>query len=208
MKKEKETKIEETLLDSVNDTAAQEKPKRKYTRKKKDNPAVSDESQNDTLIQSDLSSNDLQKEETSLLDMNYNPDMGDDQVLSESVNSAIAVDSEEERQRIIDEHNRRVMQSPEFQAEYMYNNYLRTCGQILDGQTRRRLKKQFLHNAKKGKFKRFFDPEMIARRQQREQEKFDKLNAPVIHTVDDIPEDTQEVLKKMAEMEVPVKSDK
>lgn len=139
------------------------------------------------------------EDETSLLDT-------DNRVAADLVEDvATAVDSEEalaERQRIIDEHNRRVMQSPEFKAQVMFDNYVNTCGRILDGQTKRRLKRQFLNDAKRGKFDMYFDPEKIAKRQAREQAKFDKLNAPVIHKVEEIDEETQETLKKMAEMEV------
>ena len=130
----------------------------------------------------------------------------DDRVAADLIKDvATAVDSEEaaaEQQRIIDEHNQRIMKSPEFKAQVMYENYLRTCGRILDGPTKRRLRKQFLRDAKRGRFDYLFDPEKIAKRQAREQEKFDKLNKPVIHKLEDIDEDTQATLKEMANMEV------
>lgn len=130
----------------------------------------------------------------------------DDRVAADLIEDvATAVDSEEaaaEQQRIIDEHNQRIMKSPEFKAQVMYENYLRTCGRILDGPAKRRIRKQFLRDAKNGKFDYLFDPEKIAKRQAREQAKFDKLNKPVIHTVEDIDEDTQATLKEMANMEV------
>lgn len=204
MKKEtKSTKPAETVQETV-----QEKPKRKYNRKHKTD-AVSASDGSETLINKE-SDADVEQSllETSLLtneDQSSTDIPSDDQAVSLVEGLATAVDSDEaklEQQRIIDEHNRRVMQSPEFQAQVMYDNYLRTTPGIFDGKTKRRLRKQFLHEAKKGKFKRFFDEEMIAKRQQREQEKFDRLNAPVVHSVDDIPEETQETLKKMADMEV------
>ena len=130
----------------------------------------------------------------------------DDRVAADLIEDvATAVDSEEaaaEQQRIIDEHNQRIMKSPEFKAQVMYENYLRTCGRILDGPAKRRIRKQFLRDAKNGKFDYLFDPEKIAKRQAREQAKFDKLNKPVIHKVEDIDEDTQATLKEMANMEV------
>ena len=94
------------------------------------------------------------------------------------------------------------MKSPEFKAQVMYENYLRTCGRILDGPAKCRIRKQFLRDAKNGKFDYLFDPEKIAKRQAREQAKFDKLNKPIIHKVEDIDEDTQATLKEMANMEV------
>ena len=130
----------------------------------------------------------------------------DDRVAADLIEDvATAVDSEEaaaEQQRIIDEHNQRIMKSPEFKAQVMYENYLRTCGRILDGPAKRRIRKQFLRDAKNGKFDQHFDPEKIAKRQAREQAKYDKLNKPVIHKVEDIDEDTQATLKEMANMEV------
>ena len=144
-------------------------------------------------------SDNLENSEESLLEE-------DDRVAADLIEDvATAVDSEEaaaEQQRIIDEHNQRIMKSPEFKAQVMYENYLRTCGRILDGPTKRRLRKQFLRDAKRGRFDYLFDPEKIAKRQAREQEKFDKLNKPVIHKLEDIDEDTQATLKEMANMEV------
>jgi len=130
----------------------------------------------------------------------------DDRVAADLIeDTAVAVDSEEtlaEKQRLIDEHNKRVMKSPEFKAQVMYDNYIRTCGKILDGPTKRRLRKQFLRDAKKGKYDYLFDPEKIAKRQERERAKFEKLNKPTIHSVDELDADTQETLKEMANMEV------
>ena len=130
----------------------------------------------------------------------------DDRVAADLIEDvATAVDSEEaaaEQQRIIDEHNQRIMKSPELKAQVMYENYLRTCGRILDGPAKRRIRKQFLRDAKNGKFDYLFDPEKIAKRQAREQAKFDKLNKPVIHKLEDIDEDAQATLKEMANMEV------
>ena len=165
----------------------------------------------------------IDKNTESLLEANFNEDntknaldnLGnseetlleeDDRVAADLIEDvATAVDSEEaaaEQQRIIDEHNQRIMKSPEFKAQVMYENYLRTCGRILDGPAKRRIRKQFLRDAKNGKFDYLFDPEKIAKRQAREQAKFDKLNKPVIHKVEDIDEDTQATLKEMANMEV------
>ena len=130
----------------------------------------------------------------------------DDRVAADLIEDvATAVDSEEaaaEQQRIIDEHNQRIMKSPEFKAQVMYENYLRTCGRILDGPAKRRIRKQFLRDAKNGKFDYLFDPEKISKRHAREQSKFDKLNKPVIHKLEDIDEDAQATLKEMANMEV------
>lgn len=162
-----------------------------------DRPDVSSYTE-DTL--KSLSEN-LENSEESLLEQ-------DDRVAANLVEDvATAVDSEEalaERQRAIDEHNRRILQSPEFKAQVMYENYIK--GKILDGKTKRRLRKQFLRDAQKGRFDYLFDPEKIAKKQAREQAKFDELNKPVVHKVEELDEDTQATLKEMANMEV-IKTD-
>ena len=56
--------------------------------------------------------------------------------------------------------------------------------------------------AKNGKYDYMFDPEKIAKRQERMRAKFDSMNAPVVkHTVDEIPDDVQERLKEMVNEE-------
>lgn len=192
---EKKIVTKKSSVPRTNNDSVQDKPKRKYTKRTK----VKNEDESNSL----LNINSIDTNNDSLLTDEYTAP-NDEQILSDDqsiADAVLAVNSEEEQQHIIDEHNRRVMKSPEFQAEYMYQNYIQNCGRILDGQTKRRIRKQFLRDAKKGRLNKYFDEEKIAQRRQREQEKFDRLNAPVVHTVDDIPEDTQETLKKMAEME-------
>ena len=136
--------------------------------------------------------------ETSLID-------DDNRVAADLIENIGTAESEEDlksNQKIIDEHNERIMKSPEFKAHVMYENYIKTCNRILDGPAKRRIRKQFLRDAKKGKFDYLFDPEKIAKREAREREKFERLNKPVIHTVDDIDDSTKMTLQEMAKMNV------
>lgn len=106
----------------------------------------------------------------------------------------------QERQRIINEHNARIMKSPEYRAQVVFENYIRTCGRVLSGQEKRNLKRQFLRNAKKGMYDYLFDEEKAKKRAERQKEKFDKMNKPKIHTVDEIPENVQKDLLDMVDL--------
>lgn len=106
----------------------------------------------------------------------------------------------QERQRIINEHNARIMKSPEYRAQVVFENYVQTCGRILSGQEKRNLKRQFLRNAKKGMYDYLFDEEKARKREERMQAKFDKMNKPKVHTVDEIPENVQKDLLDMVDL--------
>lgn len=111
-----------------------------------------------------------------------------------------ALAKEQEKQRIIREHNERVMKSPEYRAQVVFENYVQTCGRVLSGQEKRNLKRQFLRNAKKGMYDYLFDEEKAKKREERMRAKFEKMNKPVIHTVDEIPEDVQKNLLDMVDL--------
>ena len=107
----------------------------------------------------------------------------------------------QEQQRIIDEHNRRVRESPEFKAQIVFNQYLQQ-NPYLSGQEKRRLRKECLKNAKKGRYDYLFDEEKIKRREERQKEKFEKLNKPKTYTVDDLSDETRATLEQMADASV------
>lgn len=111
-----------------------------------------------------------------------------------------ALAKEQEKQRIIREHNERVMKSPEYRAQVVFENYVQTCGRVLSGPEKRNLKRQFLRNAKKGMYDYLFDEEKAKKREERMRAKFEKMNKPVIHTVDEIPEDVQKNLLDMVDL--------
>lgn len=55
--------------------------------------------------------------------------------------------------------------SPVYQAEVMYNNYIRSGSgpRFMSGQQKRSLKREFLRNARKGKYHKFFDQIYVER---------------------------------------------
>lgn len=120
------------------------------------------------------------------------------------VNSAILTD-EEEKQKIIEEHNERVRKSPEYQAQILANQYIanaRNSGIYYNGAQRKGIYKKFLRQAKKGKFNYLFDEEKQRKRMERMQKKFDSLNNPTpVHSVDELPQEAKEKLLEMVDEE-------
>ena len=106
---------------------------------------------------------------------------------------------------IVEAHNERVVMSPEYKANIVLMQYMtqqHQAGKYISGHDKRMLYRKFLRLAKKGKYDYMFDPEKIAKRQERMKAKFDSLNAPIVkHTADEIPDDVQERLKEMVNEE-------
>ena len=107
----------------------------------------------------------------------------------------------QEEQRIIDEHNKRVRESPEFKAQVVFNQYVQQ-NPYMSGKDKRRLLRECLKNAKKGKYDYLFDEEKIRKREERQKEKFDKLNKPKVHTVEELSDETRATLEQMADADV------
>ena len=113
---------------------------------------------------------------------------------------------EEDKQREAQKKEaERIMKTPEFKASVLFNNYIKTNNVIMSGPEKKRLYREFLRKAKKGRYDYLFDPDKIARREEKERErqrkKFEKLNTPIKYTVDDIPEDVQKTLLSMVDKE-------
>lgn len=106
---------------------------------------------------------------------------------------------------LVEAHNERVAMSPEYKANVVLLQYIsqaQQSGRFISGHEKRMLYRKFLRLAKKGKYDYMFDPEKIAKRQERMKAKFDSLNAPIVkHTVDEIPDNVQERLKEMVNEE-------
>lgn len=69
-----------------------------------------------------------------------------------SIDSAYSeLDPEEEKRR-----RRAYFLNPEVQAEIVLDNYLRNRGYVVSGKERRKLRREFLRDAKKGKFRKMF----------------------------------------------------
>lgn len=148
---------------------------------------------------------------TSLFGTNISEDTSSDTLNTDDI-VALDHDAEVERkmeeQRIIDEHNRRVAQTPEFKAQVVFNSYLQN-NPYMSGPEKRRLRKECLRLAKKGRYDYLFDPEKIRKREEREKlkaekmkEKFDNLNKPKVYTVDDLSDETRATLEIMADSSV------
>lgn len=106
---------------------------------------------------------------------------------------------------LIEAHNERVVMSAEYKANIVLLQYIsqaQQSGRFISGHDKRMLYRKFLRLAKKGKYDYMFDPEKIAKRQERMKAKFESLNAPIVkHTVEEIPDDVQERLKEMVNEE-------
>lgn len=106
---------------------------------------------------------------------------------------------------IIEAHNERVAMSAEYKANVVLLQYIsqaQQSGRFISGHDKRMLYRKFLRLAKKGKYDYMFDPEKIAKRQERMKAKFESLNSPIVkHTVEEIPDDVQERLKEMVNEE-------
>ena len=106
---------------------------------------------------------------------------------------------------IVEAHNERVAMSAEYKANIVllqYVSQMQQAGRFISGHDKRMLYRKYLRLAKNGKYDYMFDPEKIAKRQERMRAKFDSMNAPVVkHTVDEIPDDVQERLKEMVNEE-------
>jgi hypothetical protein len=66
--------------------------------------------------------------------------------------------------------------NPEMQAQVIADNYIKSSEIFLNSRERKRIYKECLRNAKKGKYKAYFIPESIAKREERERIKLAKLN--------------------------------
>jgi hypothetical protein len=70
--------------------------------------------------------------------------------------------------------------SYEEQGRIVYENYIRNTNQYLSGKDKRRILRECIRNAKKGKYDYMFDPEKQKKRQERaiKNGSFNKLNGP------------------------------
>lgn len=66
----------------------------------------------------------------------------------------------------------------EIQAQIVFNNYMNNANRLMSGKEKRRLFRECLRNAKKGKYEYMFDKEKIAKKEERMRKNFEKLNKP------------------------------
>ena len=79
-------------------------------------------------------------------------------------------EAERERER------EKYFMDPNVQAQIMYENYINHTNRILDGTEKRRLRREFLKNAKKGKYKKIFYNELHGIVPKSKQKAFESLN--------------------------------
>lgn len=89
----------------------------------------------------------------------------------------------------------------EIKAQIIFDNFVKGSGRVFSGKEKRSLYRECLRNAKRGKYDYMFDPEKIRKKEERDKVKFDKLNAPMKHTVEEIPTDVKESLLEMVDKE-------
>lgn len=66
----------------------------------------------------------------------------------------------------------------EIQAQIVFENYVKNSNRLLSGKEKRRLYRECLRNAKKGRYVSMFDPEKIQKRQERMHKNFEMINNP------------------------------
>ena len=66
----------------------------------------------------------------------------------------------------------------EVQAQIVFDNYMNSANRFMSGKEKRRLYRECLRNAKKGKYTYMFDPAKMQKRQERARQNFDKMNKP------------------------------
>ena len=64
----------------------------------------------------------------------------------------------------------------EIQAQIVFDNFINNANRVMSGKEKRRLRRECLKNAKKGKYMYMFDKEKIAKKEERIHKNFEKLN--------------------------------
>lgn len=159
---------------------------------------------NETIFNGALAENiqneSIQNEARSLLENNF------DDPKDISMPSAEETQSDSEQfARLYEEDQRRkgeqLVNTPEFKATVMFNNYVKSSPRILSGREKRTLFRECLRNAKKGRYDYIFDADRLRRHAQKTFELHNKAKALSNPTVDDIPEDVQKTLLDMVDKE-------
>lgn len=116
-------------------------------------------------------------ENISLFDSVIQEDLETPVTLLGGMNDNLEVSDEEKRVEEIAER-RKFFMNPENQAELLMQNYLMSNpGIILTGKQKRALRREFLKNAKKGKYRRLFEKQVNNLPSEDTKETFQNLNA-------------------------------
>lgn len=109
----------------------------------------------------------------------------DDAIVKENTNIDNISGLTPEQIELLNSHNDRIIRSPEYQAMVIYENYMRTAANpYMDGPAKKRLRKEILRNAKKGKYKKIFTEEYIEETKRIALEEFIKTGASVPETIE------------------------
>ncbi len=115
------------------------------------------------------------------------------------------IEAEVARQKLIEEHNQRVLKSPEYQARIIFEQHIANAisqGIYYTGPQRKSIYKQMLRKAQKGRYNYLFDEGAQQRKAEKMRKKFDKLNKPqVVHSADELSEETKARLQEMVNEE-------
>ena len=113
----------------------------------------------------------------SLFDSGIQEDLETPVTLLGGMNDNLEVSDEEKRVAEIAKR-RKFFMNPENQAELLMQNYLMSNpGIILTGKQKRTLRREFLKNAKKGKYRRLFEKQVNNLPSEDTKETFQNLNA-------------------------------
>lgn len=87
-----------------------------------------------------------------------------------------SLDKEKAQAQADYEARKKYFLNPEVQAEIILDNYLRNRNYVVSGKEKRNLKREFLRNAKKGKYKKMFTQLINESMESTDEEKIQKLN--------------------------------
>lgn len=74
------------------------------------------------------------------------------------------------------EVRKKYFMNPEVQANILLENYIRSSKYVIDGKTKRKLKREFLRNAQKGRYRKLFNEQIYGISKEDSIKNFQKLN--------------------------------
>lgn len=139
------------------------------------------ENENTSLLEQELAGvpdAKIESEETSLLSespldsVNNSLDGNVNNFSSESADEAL----KESRSAFELEERKKFFSNPENQADILLMNYVNSSQILVNHNERRRLRREFLRNAKKGAYKKIFNEQIYGINKEESQARFSKLN--------------------------------
>ena len=81
-----------------------------------------------------------------------------------------------QREALEIEMRKKYFSNPENQADILLNNYVKSSQILINHNERRRLRREFLKNAKKGMYRKIFNEQIYGISKEESQRRFEKLN--------------------------------